>query len=736
MHKYIQSNGKLIGMIIILCSQIPLFAQKNPNLPGNGKLPHLIKPTRNMDYIEFRPSTYIPVHFFFDDFSKDIGLTADDRMVLFDIFEDALGYKHYRYQQYYKNIKVEGGEYILHELNGRLISANGKLVRGLSIPIKPAISNSTALNLALKTFGAKKYRWQDKHEEQYLKDLHNDPNATYFPTPELVITRLPGQDSIPGPTDFSPSNFVLAYGMDIYASVPVEGRRVYVDTRSGKIFKETALIYSCGIVSPNACTLYDGNQDIITEFIPGDGFRLMDTCRGINTRSGRDFFDGDNVWDSNCQNTQVHWGAEMTYDYLLNVHQRDSYDGNGALMTNLIDFTDTDNAAWDEGRQATWYWPGSNGNGFFASLDIVGHEWAHGLTSSSAGLEYRDESGALNESFSDIFGSMVERYVRGHYGFNWQQAEDAEPGGIRDMSNPNRFSDPDTYWGDHWYSGRNRSVYVHTNSGVPNYWFYLLCVGGTGYHDWNEYFDVTGIGVDKAEAIAYRSLTCYLTSSSDFFDARLGSIWAARDLYGDCSHEMLQTANAWFAVNVHGPNVKSAELLCGDFTRTYHTRVFSTITTGTDCPAPGYTRIHNGAHVTAIAGERIYLKPGFQADRNSKFHAYVFPCIANQSKTGEEDYYDYEVREEPETNITGHIFKIVPNPNNGVFRLLWDEQRFLPDIALDLRIFNSLGKEVYTDKKLPRTNTYIDLGKIASGMYLVSVKQGEKVETAKLVITP
>jgi len=203
------------------------------------------------------------------------------------------------------------------------------------------------------------------------------------------------------------------------------------------------------------------------------------------------------------------------------------------------------------------------------TLDIVAHELTHGVTSTSAGLVYQSESGALNESFSDIFGAAVERYVElsapGTYTLDWLMGEDRSGGAIRSLSNPNLYNDPDTYNGTHYRatvgctpSSSNDYCGVHTNSGVQNFWFYLLVSGGSGTNDNGQAYSVSGLGWTRASRIAYRNLTVYLTSSSTFNDARNGAIQAAADLYGNGSNEMTQVANAWHAVGVGvagGPNL-------------------------------------------------------------------------------------------------------------------------------------------------------------------------------------
>ena len=181
------------------------------------------------------------------------------------------------------------------------------------------------------------------------------------------------------------------------------------------------------------------------------------------------------------------------------------------------------------------------------SIDVVGHELAHGVTGYSAGLIYANESGALNESFSDIFGTAVEFHAMSDSA-DWAIGKlDFH---LRQMDDPNSFNDPHTYFGSFWYTGTADNGGVHINSGVQNYWFYLLSEGGSGTNDLGNNYQVDSFGIDNAAEIAYRNLVYYLTPSSDYYDARRGSISAAEDLYGSCSYETNLIAKAWHAVGV------------------------------------------------------------------------------------------------------------------------------------------------------------------------------------------
>ena len=130
------------------------------------------------------------------------------------------------------------------------------------------------------------------------------------------------------------------------------------------------------------------------------------------------------------------------------------------------------------------------------------------------------------------------------------------------MSNPNLKNQPDTYVGDMWYAGSDDSGGVHTNSGVQNFWFYLLCKGGSGVNDHDVNYSVQSIGMDAAVKIAYRNLTEYLSYNSDYLDSRIGSLLATADLYGKNSAIYQEVDKAWDAVGViDEPIITSLEAL-------------------------------------------------------------------------------------------------------------------------------------------------------------------------------
>jgi hypothetical protein len=198
-------------------------------------------------------------------------------------------------------------------------------------------------------------------------------------------------------------------------------------------------------------------------------------------------------------------------------------------------------------------------------LDIIGHEITHGITSNTAKLVSQNESGALNESFSDIFGATIDWYTRPDKA-NWKVGDEISSM-YRSLDDPNSTKHPDTYRGNYWATINDIDFGgIHSNNGVQNFWYYLVVAGGNGINDIGNQYNVNGIGIDKAAAIAYRNLTLYLTSLSNFQDARFYSIQSAIDLFGSCSPEVESVTNAWFAVGVGSPYLSK---VTSDFNTTY-----------------------------------------------------------------------------------------------------------------------------------------------------------------------
>jgi thermolysin len=282
--------------------------------------------------------------------------------------------------------------------------------------------------------------------------------------------------------------------------------------------------------------------------------------------------DADNTWDDGAV-VDAHVYQGFAYDYFFKQFGRHGMDdGDGAVRLVAHPLSRADIAQYDDELidlfinnaiylQGTRFLMFGDGDGrvfdrFAGALDIVAHEWAHGVTAYGADLTYEDEPGALNESFSDIMGAAAEFFFQeagsGPRTADWVLGEDALVGGgfFRSMSNPAAAGDPDHYSLLRFIGTDIDNGGIHINSGIPNHAFYLAVAGGQ-----NRVSRVTvqGIGIEnmaRMERIFYRAFVYFLSPSSRFTHARAATLAAAAELYGSSSNEFTQLQQAWTAVGV------------------------------------------------------------------------------------------------------------------------------------------------------------------------------------------
>ncbi len=519
-------------------------------------------------YLHFNEGSIRSTAATFDALHTALSMTTDDVFTEIKSEVDETGMQHRRLQQHYKGIPVETGEYLIHETKGSTIAANGKYYANLNINITPSFTEKQALDIALQTIHASRYIWQDAAEEAEASHLTQGKKTTWYPKGELVILPSLGYSKA--------QTTALCWKFEIRSLEPSGRYFIYINAATGKVMHNENRL--CGVaVTGSGNTFYNGTRSFTTDSIGAASYRLRDNTRasgvqtynmlnGTNYGVAVDFTDTDNIWTSTANQDHAaldaHWGAQQTYDYYLTVHGRNSYNNTGGALLSYVHYSASYNNAFWDGTRMTY---GDGDGATFSPLtemDVCGHELTHGVTEYSSGLIYSYESGAMNEGFSDIFGKTIDFFVNpitadwriGGKCYTPGTASDA----LRYMNNPNAAGDPDTYLGTNWYTGAGDNGGVHTNSGVLNYWYYLLVNGGTGTNDVGFNFNVAGLGIAKARAIAYRTNSFYLTSSSNYADAGFYSLKAASDLYGNCSPEALSVKNAWDAVGVFGLQLNAA----------------------------------------------------------------------------------------------------------------------------------------------------------------------------------
>lgn len=581
---------------VLLLSAFSLHAQKGEKYDPASAFQKTIKITT--------PGTGIQA---LQEFAKNYGLDKRNTFQMYTETSDFSGFTHQRYQQYFNGMKVEFGTVITHTKDGIVESVNGELYNPADLDLKPVLTPSQGFQKALEMVPAEKFLWEDP--EAALMMEYQKPKG------ELVVFPLVNKGEVR-----------LAYKYDIYAAQPVSRQEIYVDANSGEILyknpiikhanrlisneemqenaKKMESVFVSPFVAGTAATRYSGAKTIETSFNAGlNRYVLQDNTRGngivtynsgkTNTYPSTHFTDTDNVWNDGNYTSgsatrdnaalDAHWGAMMTYDFWKNIFNRNSFDDKGAQIKSYVHYDDTptppnrglDNAFWNGSVM-------SYGDGFSAftgpltSIDVCGHEIGHAICSYTANLAYQNQSGALNEGFSDIWGVCIEQYGR-NGNLNspvdtaspgtaavWKIGEDITSGGyLRSMSYPRTKSQPDTFRGTFYVTtaddgtctpnpDTNDSCGVHTNSGVLNHWFYIVTAGksGTNTAPTPYTYNVSGIGLTKSSQIAYYAERDYLTPNSTFMDARNATIAVASSLYCATSPEVQSVTNAWYAVNV------------------------------------------------------------------------------------------------------------------------------------------------------------------------------------------
>jgi Zn-dependent metalloprotease len=479
-------------------------------------------------------------------------------------YTDEVGITHRRFQQYYKGIKVEHAQYLVHGKDGNIETINGDF-RDVDISlVSRPMNEQVALEKALLYVGAQQYKWEDAGMEAFAKQNTGNPNATYYPKGELVISK-----------DYlgSSGTFKLSWKFTISSMIPNNEQLIYVDANNGAILNDIPLTYSAN-TSATAQTLYNGTKSITCDSYSGN-YRLQETRNGVNVQTKNmnyasmpywttDFVNNSTSWTSGNWTTfnqdqcalDVHWGAEKVLDYWRTVFNRNSIDDNGLRVLSYVHVGGImqDNARWAEGTNNNYmeYGDGVISNSF-TSLDICAHEFGHGITQFEEGPVHNDqESGALNEGFSDIWGACIEHWAAPSKQ-TWLIGEELyDPTSyscLRNLQNPKSTTtlegpSPDTYHGDFWsYDGN-----PYPNSAVLSHWFYILSEGKTGTNDLGKSYSVTGIGIAKAQKIAYGTLR-RLTQDSEYIDAYNAAMAAVSSLYG-YSDEYIAVNNAWYAVGV------------------------------------------------------------------------------------------------------------------------------------------------------------------------------------------
>lgn len=450
---------------------------------------------------------------------------------------DELGFTHVKLHQAVKGTKVKDKQIYVHFNNlGEVVAVNGQY-ENKAIDIEnantPDISEDKALEIALQEF-------------QY-DTLRSAPSAER----EIIIVDGKAYDTL---------KFNVQY------DAPVIGNwDVYVDVHSGNIVKKTSRIRFDGPVTGSGVNVIGETKSLNLTLTSGkyymqDQTKAMTgqiktyTANNAQTQPGTLVNNTTSIFNTTTFKAAVsaHDYAGAVYDFYKNLFNRNSIDNKGMSIISTVHYGSRyNNAFWDGSQMVYGDGDGSTFTYLSGDLDVVAHEMTHGVTERSANLNYENQSGALNESMSDIMGVLVQTYNKynvkggGTWTFNsadWVVGDqiytpNTAGDALRSLANPTLYSQPahmnnyqnlpNTEAGD--WGG------VHTNSGIPNKAGYLVA---------------QAIGCEKTAKIYYRALTSYMTATTDFLAARNYLIQAATDLYGSTSAEVTAVKNAFDSVGI------------------------------------------------------------------------------------------------------------------------------------------------------------------------------------------
>lgn len=455
--------------------------------------------------------------------------------------------EHHRYIQYHKGLEVFGGYIVKHYKNEGLISINGEYYSPENIVVEPILSRNAAIKIFREYLG-----------EGKLKAAKKDTQLLIFPKED--------------------NEYVLAYRLSLFKG-PDYNMIGFIDAQTGEVILSFSNIQTEELTIGRGIGFHGDEYKLPTTDFNGY-YWLMDenAARPVRqytydwNRGGQYLsFDTDNYWNHDGLLVSAHVNAGRTYDYYFQIFGRQGIDGkNLDIIVNVHWPKLRDNAMWGYDKQIYFGDSGNKDMNMAATLDYMAHEYSHGITQHHSRLEYFAESGALNESFSDIMGTAVEHYWHqkgsGFVKADWFMGEDAYSSfrtrGCRNLANPNTNSQlkneraPHKWYPDPCHLAQQIPILyndlgepidnggVHLNMTIYSHAFYLLSQGGTNKVSG---LSVNGIGIEKATQIYYRAWVHYLGTKSKFIHAANALYYAARDLYGD-GNELAQTNRSMEAI--------------------------------------------------------------------------------------------------------------------------------------------------------------------------------------------
>ncbi len=474
---------------------------------------------------------------FFSEYGSKMGLRLDDEMLLEQETAGLNGYSHYKYTQSYKGVPVYGMAYILHTKDGLVRSANGSFAPRLDIETDPTLTAEESISIAKQDMGSKHYPWEVDSSRAGVSEEKPSPQLCII---DKSLTRTTGIHK-------------LVYRLDLYSAEPLDGQQYFIDAHTGEILHKVELFHTFGV--PGQCeTRYYGTQELLVDSTAANNYVLFDETRGLDgqgvinfdnsffTSTTRDF-DTDN--DGYLKGAMdAHFCTTKMYDAMQEHFDWQGLDGQnasfkiGVFARGQEDFV---NAFWN--GNTAWIGNGNCNNGPLATMEVVAHEFMHGIIDFTSDLIYADESGAINESFADVIGHVME-FLEDEENFSWNLNsfilnDEVEP--FRVMDNPKVKGHPALYKGEFWVDGAD----VHTNSSIGNLLYVLLSDGRQGANELGDAYNVQGMGKLEAAKFLFHVNRNYLTPGSTYNDYYQASLIAAEEWWDGDSAPVDNLMAAW-----------------------------------------------------------------------------------------------------------------------------------------------------------------------------------------------
>jgi Zn-dependent metalloprotease len=430
----------------------------------------------------------------------------------------------HRFLKIWNGLPVLGGEALVHFKDGRVLFANADSTPLESLSPVPRISAENARAIAFSSYrGVAMLAEQPKLKVLIL-------NQEAFPQAHLVYeVTVADRDRFSSDVHFLSADTGSELAATSHVQTAVE-RRIFTGLGTQEDF---SVLTNNNIENRWPALFADkGCPKLIAEFvsrISNNGAPDPEVCQKGPL---------DNAVLTSALAAWANSG--LVYDYFLTTHQRDSIDGKGMEIRSVVNFggVNFQNAAWYNNRLLMLYGMGNNNtyNDFASPLDIVGHELTHGITASTAALRYFDEAGALNESYSDVFGKLIA--FRFGKASDWKVGKDlfrASGTYMRDMENPDVSHTKDYKYRNQICNRLNDFCGVHANSGIPSKTAVLLA---------------QRIGLEKVGKLYYLTLTQLLRSNSNFLEARSQTEAACKVLFGSESRDCMALRSAMAEVGM------------------------------------------------------------------------------------------------------------------------------------------------------------------------------------------